>query len=59
MIDLHAYRPATAMAGINMYEFLCGAGAVAAVLPLIEVIRIGLVGTIIAVCGSSPLLSHD
>lgn len=48
MIDLHAYRPATAMAGMNMYKFLCGAGTVAAVLPLIEVIGIGFVRTIIA-----------
>lgn len=48
MIDLHAYRPATAIAGMNMYKFLCGAGAVAAVLPLVGIIGIGWVGTVIA-----------
>lgn len=48
LIDLHAYRPATAIAGMNMYKFLVGAGAVAAVLPLIKAIGIGFVGTIIA-----------
>lgn len=48
MNDLHAYRPATAMAGMNMYKFLCGAGAVAAVLPLVRITGIGWVGTVIA-----------
>ena len=48
LVDLHASRPATALAGMNMYKFLVGAGAVAAVLPLIDVIGIGWVGTIVA-----------
>lgn len=48
LFDLHASRPAAAMAGMNMYRFLAGAGAAAAVLPLIHVIGIGWVGTIIA-----------
>lgn len=36
------------MAGMNMYKFLCGAGVVAAVLPLTKVVGIGFLGTIIA-----------
>lgn len=48
LIDLNASRPATAVAGMNMYRFLVGAGAVAAVLPLVHVVGIGWVGTIIA-----------
>lgn len=47
MTDLYAYRPAKAMVGMHMYKFLCGVGAVAAVLPLVRIIRIGWRGLLL------------
>ncbi|PLB45422.1 MFS general substrate transporter [Aspergillus steynii IBT 23096] len=58
IVDLNAYQPATAVAVTNLFKFLSGAGIVAGVLPLIDVVGIGWVGTIIAGfwCLISPLL---
>ncbi|OGM40571.1 hypothetical protein ABOM_011056 [Aspergillus bombycis] len=47
-IDLNAYRPAAAMAAMNTVKHLTAAGAVAAVVPLIDAIGIGWVGTFLA-----------
>lgn len=48
LIDIHSKRPATVMSSLNLFRFLCGAGTVAAAMPLVEVIGIGWVGTIVA-----------
>ncbi|KAH8432709.1 uncharacterized protein LDX57_010336 [Aspergillus melleus] len=48
VMDLHTSRPATATAAMNSFKNLIGAGAVAAALPLINVVGIGWIGTIIS-----------
>lgn len=47
LIDIHSKRPATVISSLNLFRFLCGAGIVAAAMPLIEVVGIGWVGTIV------------
>lgn len=47
LVDCHVRSPATANSANNVFRCLCGAGAVAAVIPLIDKIGIGWTGTII------------
>lgn len=58
VVDLNAYRPATAVAATNLLKFMSGAGMMTGVLPLIDAVGISWVGTIIAGfwCLISPLL---
>lgn len=58
LVDCHIRRPATASSANNLFRCLCGAGAVAAVVPLINKIGVGWTGTIIGFIwvAFSPLL---
>ncbi|KAL1306231.1 hypothetical protein AAFC00_004322 [Neodothiora populina] len=48
VVDLNRHRPATAVAAINLFRCLLGAGATAAAKPLIEAIGLGWTGVLIA-----------
>ncbi|KAJ5770374.1 MFS general substrate transporter [Penicillium nucicola] len=48
LLGMHRRRPAMALAAANMVRFLCGAGAVAAIIPGIKTIGIGWMGTVVA-----------
>jgi MFS family permease len=56
--SLHVHQPASASAASNFFRFLCGAGAAAAVNPLIKAVGTGWMGTMIALIylGASSLL---
>ncbi|KAJ5907794.1 MFS general substrate transporter [Penicillium taxi] len=46
--SLHLHQPASTSAASNFFRFLCGAGATAAVIPMIKAVGIGWMGTMIA-----------
>jgi predicted MFS family arabinose efflux permease len=48
LVDLHTKRPATIMSSLNLFRFICGAGFVAAAMPLVDVIGIGWMGFMVA-----------
>ncbi|KAF9886112.1 hypothetical protein FE257_012047 [Aspergillus nanangensis] len=48
VIDLHAQRPASALAAMNTFKNLAAAGMAAGALPLIDAIGIGWMGTMFA-----------
>lgn len=58
ILSLHVHQPASALAATNSFRFLCGAGAAAAVNPLIKAVGTGWMGNMIALIylGASSLL---
>ncbi|KAJ5834122.1 MFS general substrate transporter [Penicillium robsamsonii] len=48
LLGIHRRQPAMALAAANMARFLCAAGAVAAIIPGIELIGIGWMVTVVA-----------
>jgi MFS family permease len=48
VVDLHAQRPATAIAALSIFRSFAGAGIAAAIGPLIDAIGAGWTGTLIA-----------
>jgi MFS family permease len=58
MLELYPQQPASALAAMNSFRFLCAAGAAAAVSPVIKAVGTGWMGTIIALAyvGASSLL---
>jgi MFS family permease len=58
ILSLHVHQPASASAATNSFRFLFGAGAVAAVNPLIKAVGTGWMGNMIALIylGASSLL---
>ncbi|KAJ6096099.1 MFS general substrate transporter [Penicillium sp. IBT 16267x] len=58
MLHLNPQQPASALAAMNSFRFICAAGTAAAATPLIKAVGTGWMGTIIALvyCGASSVL---